>query len=134
MRNIHSSCRFPSLINLLDYHNIKSVPMAICCNFLFSVRSCSLHFTMVKNHFWFRILLVLYFQYVFFIENWLTIDLCNIVFGSILHINFDKVYFDCSYQSSLFAVFGLVNACYWSITKWTTFRPLILTLHSAANA
>ena len=44
-----------------------------------------------------------------FVDSWLTIDLCNIAFGSILHINFDKVYFDCSYQSSLLAVFGLVH-------------------------
>ena len=64
----------------------------------------------------------------------LTINLCNIAF-----------WFDLAYQfwqsllwlqlsvKSVSSVWNSACMLYWSITKWTTFRPLILTLHSAAN-
>ena len=56
-----------------------------------------------------------------------------------------SIWFDLAYQfwqsllwlqlsvKSVSSVWNSACMLYWSITKWTTFRPLILTLHSAAN-
>ena len=82
MRSIHSSCRFPSLIYLLDYHNIELVSMAICCNFLFPVRSSSLHFKIGWNPFWLNIFLIPELWGKYYVDNFvisIVLFTCNII-------------------------------------------------------